>query len=368
MSLRHVLPLAAVSLAALPLFMRAAMADPKPQLTGPVVHENIAVFFVRGASAPGPVPMTLQEALAKGTVEVQETGNVQELKIENKGSEAVFVQFGDIVKGGQQDRVLTISMMLAPKSGLVPIGAYCVEQGRWSARGAEDVKRFAGSEAMMPSREAKIAMAKPKVAEPAVPRVGLGAGQPAEQRIVQQRRTAGGESADGQGEVWRSVGLVQQQLTANLAAPVVSEKSRTSLQLSLETEALQKAQATYIAALEAKGLDGDDIVGVVIAIDGRISSADMYPSNGLFRKMWPKLARAAATEALATKKKDASKPADAPAVADVEGFLKAAEAGQSSVRQLGSHARLETKTSAKAVHIETRTGSGDLVHRNFIAY
>ncbi len=369
MTLRHLLPLVGLSLATLPLLARVALADPKPQVTGPTVHENIAVFFVRGVSAPGPVPMTLQEALAKGTVEVRETGNVQELNIENKGADPVFVQFGDIVKGGQQDRVLTVSMMLVPQSGVVPIGAYCVEQGRWSARGAEDVRRFAASDVMMPSREAKIAMAKPKTEPPAVPRSALGAGNIADPRLPRQQRQgpAGGDNADGQGEVWRSVGLVQQQLTASLAAPVVSEKSRTSLQLSLETEALQKAQAAYIAALEAKGLEGDDILGVVIVISGRISSADMYPSNGLFRKMWPKLARAAATEALAGKAKPAATVA-VPGIVDVEAFLKAAEAGDLSVRTLGSHARLETRTSDKALHVETRSGTGQLLHRNFIAY
>ena len=56
---------------------------------------------------------------------------------------------------------------------------------------------------------------------------------------VQQRRADPALRADGQSEVWRSVGLVQRQLSANLAAPVESEKSRTSLQLSLEADALK---------------------------------------------------------------------------------------------------------------------------------
>ena len=32
-----------------------------------------------------------------------------------------------------------------------------------------------------------------------------------------------------------------------------------------------------------------DIVGFAFAINGRINSAEIYPSNGLFAKMWPKL-------------------------------------------------------------------------------
>ena len=37
-----------------------------------------AVDFAHGPSAPGPVPLTLQEALAKGSVHVVETGEVNE--------------------------------------------------------------------------------------------------------------------------------------------------------------------------------------------------------------------------------------------------------------------------------------------------
>ena len=129
----------AASLAALGIAFiapRAAWADSAPVISGPYVHENLAVYFVHGPSAPGPVPLTLQEALAKGSVRVVETGEVNELKVENTGVEDVFIQSGDIVKGGQQDRVLTMSFVLPPKSGEVGLAAFCVEHGRWSGRGS----------------------------------------------------------------------------------------------------------------------------------------------------------------------------------------------------------------------------------------
>lgn len=284
--------------AVLPVLMvsSAAASTAANRISTPTVHENIAVYFVHGQSVSGPVPATLQEALARGDVEVVETGNVRELEIENKGDQPVFVQFGDLVKGGKQDRVLTVSLVLQPKSGRVPIGSYCVEQGRWSARGTEDAKKFSMSDSMMPSREAKIAMAKPvaKVAQPApevlmTDRPHNRANRIDNQRIVQERQPA---SPDGQSEVWRNVGVMQSALAGHLAAPVSSEKSRTSLQLALENEKLKTAMDAYVVTLEPAGLKGDDIVGVVIAVNGRISSADVYPSNGLFRKMWPKLVRA----------------------------------------------------------------------------
>lgn len=379
MTLRLGLGLLAFGLAAARVFGGTAVAEPVPRISGPATHGNVAVYFVHGASVPGPVPDTLQEALAKGTVDVQETGNVQELKIENKGQTPVFVQFGDIVKGGQQDRVLTISMVLLPGSGVVPIGAYCVEKGRWSARGQEDVKRFALSEALIPSREAKIAMAgrpKPTERDPAAPvRQNHGVGSPttgADAVIGNLRqRPDANQASGGQSEVWRSVAAVQSGLTATLAAPVASEKSTTSLQLALEHEKLKEAQAGYLAALEPAGLEGTDIVGVVIAVNGRLSSADIYPSNGLFRKMWPKLARAAATEALSGRKQAKvakSGSGTPPTVNAVTAFLAEAEGGKASELALGTHAKIETRASPNAVRMEARKADGQFVHRNYISY
>ena len=112
------------------------------------MHENLAIYFIHGKSAPGKVPLTLDEAMAKGTVKVRETSNVNQLEIENLGNEEVFVQSGDIVKGGKQDRTLMVSLVLPPKSGSIPIASFCVEEGRWSARGREDAKNFATASAV----------------------------------------------------------------------------------------------------------------------------------------------------------------------------------------------------------------------------
>ncbi len=376
---------AAQSLIGISLMGVGARAE-TPRVTAPVSHENVSVYLLRGTSAGGPVPLTLDEALAQRKIEVVETGNVRELKIENKGSEPVFVQLGDIVKGGRQDRVLTVSLLLAPKSGLVPIGAYCVEQGRWSARDKEDAHRFARSEALLPSAAAKLAIARPVA--PAAPPVALGGPRTlpieAELNAVREReaharlqrqatgRSDGeprlGSTGDSQGEVWRSVDVLHRQLSDTLATSVASGRSRTSLQLSLENEALKAAQAAFVAALQPAGLKDDDVIGVAVAIGGRVTSADVYPSNGLFRKMWPKILAAAATEAIALKAK-ASDPVrgPVPGIESVAAFLSAAEAGQRSERDLGALARLETRESEKVLSIRATASGGHLVHRSYLA-
>ena len=76
---------------------RAADGEAEYRVSGPLVSENLAVYFIHGKSSPGPVPLTLQEALAKDAVRVYETGNVNELAVENRGEEPVFIQASDIV-------------------------------------------------------------------------------------------------------------------------------------------------------------------------------------------------------------------------------------------------------------------------------
>jgi len=49
-----------------PAFAAPAFAADGIQVSGPVVHDNLAIYFVHGAGGGGAVPLTLQEALAKG--------------------------------------------------------------------------------------------------------------------------------------------------------------------------------------------------------------------------------------------------------------------------------------------------------------
>ena len=48
---------------------------------------------------------------------VYETGTVGELLIENLGDLDVFIQAGDILKGGRQDRVIGVDFILGKRSG-----------------------------------------------------------------------------------------------------------------------------------------------------------------------------------------------------------------------------------------------------------
>jgi len=330
----------------------SAQADPAPQvqISDPVVHENLAIYFVHGPSAPGPVPLTLQEALARGTVHVIETGSVNELKIENIGDADVFIQSGDIVKGGRQDRVLTASFALPPQSGEVPIAAYCVEHGRWSKRGGEDAARFASSINALPSRKAKLAMKLASQAPQAEP--------------SQRGGYASNSTAARQLAMWDEVSKTQEKLASGINAPVASPVSSTSLELSLENDKLASQRADYLKALSDKAA-ADDIVGYVFAVNGRINSADLYPSNGLFRKMWQKLLAAAVTEALSERAE--GKAGTPPSSEAVKDFLAASNEGKAGAQQIGSLAKETTRETAESLYTEASTPAGQWLHRNYLA-
>ncbi len=359
---RRSFALAAASAALLALAVPASGRAEGPRITGPVVHENLAIYFIHGPSAPGAIPLTLQEAMLKGVVKVHETGQVNELSVENLGSDEVFIQSGDIVKGGRQDRVLMVSLVLPARSGRIPVASFCVEQGRWTARGGEDAKTFSSSDSAVPSKAARLAMRAPvapvPVAEPTGGIVRQGDVTGDNRRTV--RPVAG---RDRQTEVWASVATTQKKLTRTLAAPVAATTSATSLQLSLENEKLKDAQASFIRALQPAGEKDGDIVGYVFAVNGKVNSADIYPSNGMFRKMWAKLLAANVTEAIADK--DGTSDA-APSIEAVQAMLDAARGGTATERTVNAGIALETHDSDRAVYSETRRAVGGWVHRNYV--
>lgn len=336
---------------------RAAGAAESYKISDPVIHENLAIYLIHGKSASGPVPLTLAEALEKGSVQVRETGEVNELEIENTSDEPVYVQSGDIVKGGRQDRTFTTSLLLPAHSGSVPIAAFCVEHGRWSEREGEASATFASSDSAMPSREAKLAMKAP---------IAKTAGNNEDQSsMVQSNTGSGNDTGNRQQEVWAKVASTQSKLSSTLGAPVNSEKSESSLQLALENEKLAKAQTDYVAALEKSGTGESDVIGYAFAINGKLNSADVYPSNGLFLKMWPKLLRASATEAIGEKTGEATTPPTADAVL---AFLSEAEQGASKKTAVNDVTELDTRDSDKAVYFETAPAKSadDWVHRNYL--
>ena len=97
--------------------------------------------------------------------------------------------------------------------------------------------------------------------------------------------------------MWNAVAEEQEKLGQAVKASVAAAASPSSLQLSYESKQLQGRLRSYLNPFESDLPEG--VNGVIWAINGRLSHADLYGSPQLFGKLWKKLLRAAALEALA---------------------------------------------------------------------
>ena len=301
-------------------------------LSGPYTHKNLSIFLVHGKSQIKATKfLTLQEALVQRKVVVYETKSVNELSIQNFSDEDVYVQSGDIVKGGQQDRMIGVDLIVPPRSGKMPISAFCVEHGRWSGRGNERAAVFSSSSDVATTRELKLAA---------------------------KRSTS-------QGEVWRSVSVAQGKLSRNVGSRVNSPVSESSLQLAVENKRVQETADSYIKALSAIANDSNDVIGYVFAINGKVNSADIYGSNVLFKKLWPKLLKANAMEAIAELQDGKFKPASTD---NVQGFLVESERAKGSAKDVNARVNLMTREDEENILFETRDKQqqGAWIHRNYI--
>jgi hypothetical protein len=316
----------------------------KYRISGPYTHKNLTVFLVHGKDQlPGKNFLTLQEALAQKKVRVYETKDVNELAIRNLSNQDVYVQAGDIVRGGDQDRMISVDFIVPPRSGRMPIAAFCVESGRWSQRGAEQSAFFSSSENSASTKQLKLA---------------------AKGVVTVAGGVTGGGGGGSQEAVWENVSVAQAKLSKNLNVDVRAPMSMSSMELTVENTTVQENTASYIKALDDILRNKPDVIGYAFAINGQVNSADVYASHALFAKLWPKLLKATAVEALAELNAEA-KPE--PVANDaIHEFLVDSEQPQAKSKQVTRRVRMLTRENEQNVFFETqdRDQKDAWVHRN----
>lgn len=303
------------------------------RISVPYTYKNLSIFLIHGKDQTTKGNMlTLQEAMERNLFRVYETSEVNELEVENLSKEFdVFIQSGDIVKGGKQDRILAVSIIIPARSGRVKIESFCVESGRWTKRGNEDSKQFTSSNDRIVTRDLKIAA----------------------------------NGARSQQEVWNKVSEAQASLSKNVGGSVASGDSSSSLQLSLENKKVVANVDDYIKKLGNVINGQSDVIGYAFAVNGQINSADIYVSNALFKKLWMKMLKASATEAVS--QANGVRLAD-PVKADaVKGFMDDADRAKSKEQSVGAGARLVTREDKDNVMFEARDEkSKTVVHKSYV--
>ncbi|MHC4252601.1 MAG: ARPP-1 family domain-containing protein, partial [Planctomycetota bacterium] len=346
-------------------------------VSGPYEHSNLAVYLIHGRDRlEGKEFLTLEEALEGKLVVVHETGNVNTLSIQNLSPDKeVYVQSGDIVKGGKQDRVIASDFIVPAKSGRMPISSFCVERGRWSPRGAESAIAFSASKEQLATKALKLA-ARMEESQSSVWREVAKA-----QADIAANISPGAEDGDAAGAGTRERIVVvgedmrglERQITVQLGgqsrgSAARSSASPTSLQLTLEKGNVKDAVAKYVGALSGT-IDGRaDVIGFAFAINGKPNSADVYASGSLFRKLWPKLLKASAIEAVAELEKGAE-VAHPAADALVDDLLEMEEGAKASEKTVSDRVKTRTVEGEKAILFETRDAASpdEVIHRSMLS-
>ena len=258
---------------------------------------------------------------------------MNELAAENISNEAIFIQAGDIVKGGNQDRMIKNDFVLSPHSGKLPIAAFCVEQGRWGRRGSEPPQAFSGSTELA--------------------------------SVSFDRRSMGSQIT-----VWKKVAELQEALASHLRnqksatglAEVRAVASPTSLLLTQTSPPVEEAVSAYTKTLAGVARGSTEVVGYAFVVNGDVKGADLYASPELFSSMWSKLLKSSVVEALRLGHQGNYSPGNA---AGIVAFLRGTNSNQGTTTAVDGRTKLAKRDSLHQSWVESRDGIS-WVHRSVV--
>ena len=249
----------------------------------PLTKGNLTIFPVYGRDQAkiGSEYLTLEEALKQKVIQVKEMpdAEVSRVSVTNKGSKMIYLMAGDLILGGQQDRIIS-------RDTIVPVGAknfivevFCVEHGRWGGG-----QHFEGGEIASSSLR----------------------------RETQQTKQ--------QDKVWNKV--------AREAAKTKSVTRSGTYRAVAGNKATQQQVASYTQTLNTQLAKDRRALGLVVAINGRVTAADVFADSNLFHKQRAKILKSYALDAMQEKdswSKSRKKPV--PSVKAAQQLLKDGESG-----------------------------------------
>ena len=216
--------------------------DADTRVLAPLVHQQLAILpIVRraGATVESGKYVTLAEGLKSGKVLVAERGaggEVNKVTVTNHAPQPLFLLGGQVILGGQQDRILGKDTVLAPGEVAV-VDVFCVEHGRWSGK-----REFTSAQGVASSK------------------------------IRLRAKYAGNQS-----EVWNEVAAKQSALGGQNATGTY----RTLATGDAGRKAAEPYRTSILGGL-ARLPEAGALVGFVAAINGRVTSIEVFDSPALF--------------------------------------------------------------------------------------
>jgi hypothetical protein len=279
---------------------RVAVGDRPMRVTGPYRHANLAIYLFHTDQRDDQQFITLDEGLASKQVTVSEKQNaeVQKLVIENASAYPLFLQEGDRLVGGKQDRIVYASAVIPAGSGKVPIPSFCVEQSRWQA--GEQGTKFTGAD--------NVALAPKSV------------------------RVAAKAMKD-QGAVWEHVSESKMAFVSDLEAGMQTTSSLTE---AMDDPKVKAISDEAVDALQATIDANPDAVGIGFAVNGRIEEIDIYPGHTLLSKVAPRLIRSYAVDAALAAETQAGEAPEAGQIIAFMNKLRRAKSRKSETINAGN--------------------------------
>jgi hypothetical protein len=317
------------------------------RVEGPLVNQNLAIYVVRGKVTDSRKYITLDEAMREKTVVLREQGTgsgqdrsqVNELEIQNKSDQWLYIQAGDVIQGGKQDRTIGTDVAIPPHSKPQPISAFCVEHGRWTPRSGG--MAFESNTALLGSSKFK--------------------------NSIQGEKNQSAVWA----EVARQEAKASEMVTVTGESPALTSATGTYNAI-VQNSQIRGERADYVNALLPQLEKRSDAVGIVVAINGELTAADVYASSALFQKLARKLVESYALEALLARKQAGASPVLAPSKQAAVSFLTEVSQAKGKDEKVGDSLHRTTRESEGAVSYEYTdldAGSqetGKLLHKNIV--
>jgi hypothetical protein len=322
----------------------------------PVSYKNLTIFPLRGSDLAGSdAYITLDEGTKAGTVVITEKGSqtarrgaivhpnaannsaarqqavsynsgasVNELALVNRSGKKLLLLAGEVVVGGQQDRIVQEDRVIPPVSVPVALSVFCVEHGRWTPRAASYGGGGAGG-----GRRAEAPMEAPAPESDSPAKFSsLGA-------VAHPKLRGAAQDKKEQSAVWDEVRANNSKLgTVN---------STDTYQEVYANKRVAGQVEDYVKALEREVLQ-PGVVGVVVARNGKPVWADVFASQRIFASYWPKLLKSYVVDAMGDDRDDAK-----PTIEQAGEYLRARDGVVSTTTQAGVYQLVKTEQAAYAV-------------------
>jgi len=259
----------------------------------PRVYKNMLVFPIRyeGRQVPGDWE-TLDKAAQAGHLRILEKSEAQvsEVLMENLSDATIFLMSGEIIKGGQQTRVIRQDTVIEAKQR-VAVPVFCVEPHRWTGK-----REFQGSRNLAPSSMRNAIM--------------------------------GGA---GQSEVWQRAARISDGLNAPNDTGNMDE-SLDSKQAQKDLEEVHKALGHF---------SPPETIGIVIADarTGQVIGLEVFGRRDLFEALQDKLVEGYAVDLVLTSAAASSDSKASVSEKDVTEFIQRALAGSSQYGRIPGSGR-----------------------------